>query len=196
MKSVIERNLGFIGFPNYSVDTEGNVWSLKYHRGCNVKKLKLHFGRGYLQATLSNDKNIKIICVHKLVAQAFPEICGEWFEGCVADHINTIRTDNRAENLRVCTQAENCNNPLTIENIRKSKKGDKNPMYGKTLGQHHNAKPILQYTKDGTFVKEYSCAREAEKLTGVCFQNISHCLRGRIKSAGGYTFKYKVDLEN
>lgn len=27
MKSVLERNLGFLGYPSYSVDIEGNVWS-------------------------------------------------------------------------------------------------------------------------------------------------------------------------
>lgn len=55
--------------------------------------------------------------MHRLVAKAFPEICGEWFEGCVVDHINTVKDDNRAVNLKVCTQKENCNNELTRKNI-------------------------------------------------------------------------------
>ena len=50
---------------------------------------------GYMQIHLRN----KVFYVHRLVAKAFPEICGEWFDGCVVDHINTIRDDNRAENL-------------------------------------------------------------------------------------------------
>lgn len=28
MRSILERNLGFMGYPDYSVDTEGNVWSI------------------------------------------------------------------------------------------------------------------------------------------------------------------------
>lgn len=41
MKAVLERNLGFLGCPNYSVDTDGNVWSLNYKRTGNRRKLKL-----------------------------------------------------------------------------------------------------------------------------------------------------------
>lgn len=31
MRSILERNLGFMGYPDYSVDTEGNVWSIGYN---------------------------------------------------------------------------------------------------------------------------------------------------------------------
>lgn len=44
-------------------------------------------------------------------------------EGYEIDHINTIRNDNRLENLRLFTHKENCNNPLTIENYKQSNKG-------------------------------------------------------------------------
>lgn len=54
--------------------------------------------------------NHKTYDAHKLVALIFipnpdnlPEI----------DHINTIKTDNRVENLRWCTRTENMNNILT-----------------------------------------------------------------------------------
>ena len=30
MKAVLERNLWFVVYPEYSVDTDGNVWALNY----------------------------------------------------------------------------------------------------------------------------------------------------------------------
>lgn len=35
------------------------------------------------------------------------------------DHINAIRNDNRASNLRWVTHSENCNNPIYIEKLSK-----------------------------------------------------------------------------
>lgn len=58
--------------------------------------------------------------IYITIAKLFPEICGEWFEGCEVDHLNTNRHDNRAINLRCCTPKENMQNPLTRENCRKA----------------------------------------------------------------------------
>lgn len=56
--------------------------------------------------------------IYITIAKLFPEICGEWFEGCEVDHIDTNRFNNRADNLRVCTPKENMNNPLTKEHCK------------------------------------------------------------------------------
>jgi hypothetical protein len=50
--------------------------------------------------------------VHRSVYETF---VGEIPEGCEIDHINTIRTDNRLENLRCVTRKENANNKITRE---------------------------------------------------------------------------------
>ena len=50
--------------------------------------------------------------------------------------------------------------------------------------------PILQLTKDGTFVKEWPSAKEAERQLGISHSHICHCLKGRYKSAGGYVWTY------
>ena len=48
----------------------------------------------------------KRIPIHILVAKAFPEICGEWFEGCNVHHINGYKKDNCAWNLICLSQKE------------------------------------------------------------------------------------------
>ena len=53
------------------------------------------------------------------------------------DHINTITTDNRLENLRCVTRKENMNNPITKINMSKSAK--KRGMPIETIRKCHEA---------------------------------------------------------
>ena len=54
-----------------------------------------------------------------------------------------------------------------------------------------NMKAIYQYTKEGSLVKEWSSGTEASSVLGVCRGSISSCLTGKLKSAGGFIWKYK-----
>ena len=51
--------------------------------------------------------------------------------------------------------------------------------------------PILQFTKDGILIKEWQSAGEAQRQLGIAQPNICHCLKGRLKSAGGFVWRYK-----
>ena len=71
---------------------------------------------------------------------------------------------------------------------------------GKIVGGNKNASiaaklansiPVLQFTKDGIFVKEWPSAKEACRQLNIGPPNLCHCLKGRYKSAGGYIWKYK-----
>ena len=87
--------------------------------------------------------------------------------------------------------------------------GEKNPMFGMTgekaywYGKHFSeetrkkmsenrpSKSVLQYSKTGEFIAEYPSTQEASRKTG-CYQgNICSCCKGRLKSAGGYIWRYK-----
>lgn len=54
-----------------------------------------------------------------------------------------------------------------------------------------NPKQILQYTKDGEFVREWECISNAEKECSIAHGKISAVCKGQRKSAGGYIWKYK-----
>ena len=49
--------------------------------------------------------------------------------------------------------------------------------------------PILQFTKDGTLIKEWPSVREAWRQLGI--SNICACLKGYRKSSGGFVWRYK-----
>lgn len=57
-------------------------------------------------------------------------------------------------------------------------------MYKKTL-----PKPVVQYTLDGEFVREYSSLKDCENY-GFKKGNIQHCCIGLNKSAYGFIWKY------
>ena len=58
---------------------------------------------------------------------------------------------------------------------------------------NHNAptKPILQYTKDGEFIREWTSASEASRVLSICQSTITRCCQGIYKSAGCLVWRYK-----
>lgn len=60
-------------------------------------------------------------------------------------------------------------------------------------GQHNisQSKKVLQFTKDGEFVCEWSSTMEAGRKLNCSFSNIAMCCRGERKTAKGYIWKYK-----
>lgn len=71
------------------------------------------------------------------------------------------------------------------QRISNSHKGDKNP----------SAKSIVQLSSNYELIKQYSCARYAEKELGINVVNISQVCMGKAKSAGGYIFMFSKDYE-
>lgn len=156
----------------YEVSNEGRVHSLGHWLN-NNGTMVWHEGRelnGHFNEYRRNEQTValcyngvkKWFRVHHLVAWAFPEICGEWFEGAEVDHLDGDPTNNVATNLRVTDRKGNMSNPNTRKKLevfwRSEKfrtaqsermKGEKNPihrcmteewyrkLYTKEKGWHH-----------------------------------------------------------
>lgn len=194
MENRIEIWKPVVGYEGlYEVSSYGRVRSLDrmderdmYRKG-RILKSALN-KNGYPSVSLWRDNHGKTHRVHRLVAEAFipnpnnkPEI----------DHINTIKTDNTVflnedgsinyekTNLRWVTRSENNNNPLTLLKRGESKKGKK-----------YHIRPVLQYDKDGNFIREWDTITEAERTLNIAHKIWDVC-QGKRKTCGGYIWKYK-----
>lgn len=164
----------------YQVSNLGRIKSLRTNK---ILKLSNN-GKGYNVFNVSVDGNTKQLKVYKIVAETFlsnPENKPE------VDHINTIRNDDRADNLRWVTHKENCNNILTIQNYKNST-GCYNLEDGKKF-----SKIVIQYSINGEFIKEWPSTMEVQRELGISNTKISKCCLNKphYKTAGGFIWKYK-----
>lgn len=63
--------------------------------------------------------------------------------------------------------------------------------YSRKDAKHPRAKAVLQFNLNGIFMKEYKTAKEASEETGVLRSSICSCVKKKIKTAGGYMWRYK-----
>ena len=79
-----------------------------------------------------------------------------------------------------------------------SKKKISDSMTGKVFTEEHRKNmadskpknPVLQFSKDGELIAEYSSLHEAERNTGCNIGHICECCKGTRKSCGGYIWMY------
>lgn len=77
-----------------------------------------------------------------------------------------------------------------IAKISNWAKGNNKIQKNLKLGSKKSQIPIIQKTKDGEIIKEWESLQQAADELGIERSNISHCLRGRIKTSGGYIWEY------
>ena len=164
----------------YQVSSEGRIKSLKR---TIIKKdgRKQTVKERILKGTPDKDGYLKIglYCgtvkqkwfqVHRLVGEAFIQNPDEKPQ---INHINEIKTDNRACNLEWCTMRENVNHGTAKERSAKAR-----------------SKPVGQYTLDGELVKIWASTVEVERQTGFRHGNICKAANGKIKQVYGFRWKY------
>ena len=165
--------VGYEGY--YQVSNLGNVRSVDRCVTCKngtVKNLrgndiKLAYNKacGYYYASLTKDNKRRLMSVHRLVAKAFipnPEGLG------YVDHINNVKTDNRASNLRWCTNQQNAIYAKDHVDIGAWKR-----------------KPVIR--SDGRVFESISAAASEIGKSNSSIYNVVH---GNRKTTGGYSFEY------
>ena len=149
----------------YGVSDQGRVRSLKFGKERILKPRRTP--QGYLLVCLCKNGEIKQCLVHRLVSQTFipnPDNLPQ------VNHKDENKENNSVQNLEWCDGKYNINYGTRTQRI---------------------SKPVLQFTKDGEFVKEWRSSSEIEMNLGYSKCNISKCCNGRYKSAYDYIWKFK-----
>lgn len=159
-------------YPTYLISNMGRVMCKE--TGNILKQSYDKDGYPFIHVTNKEGKK-KYKRIHRIVAETYipnkdnkPQV----------DHINTIRTDNRVENLRWVTRKENSNNPLTLRNLQNS---------------HTLHRDIHQYTYDGTTLLQiWSTIKDiTTNIKGAHKSGIAATINGKKKSAAGYIWSTK-----
>ena len=147
----------------YEVSNLGSVRSLKFGK---TKILKPGRVGGYLMVVLCKDGKVRCMKVHRLVASAFiPNPLG--LE--TVNHIDEDKTNNDVSNLEWMSRTDNVaySQPQWAERQVR--------MLDKSTGEPLATFPSLI---------------EAARVAGISVGNICSCCRGKLKSAGGYVWRY------
>lgn len=191
----IEQWRPVVGYEGlYQVSNFGRIRSLNCNKTVleKIKSQNLN-NSGYLMVDIWKNNKGKKYLVSRLVARAFPEICGIWFEGCDVDHINTIRTDNRAVNLRVCTRSENCRNPITtIRRIEAHKGKIVSEETKRKIGEASKGHIVTEETK-----RKISESNKGKKRTEETKRKLSEIKKGKFMGRDNRNskcvFQYSLD---
>lgn len=164
-------------FPKYAVSEDGRVFSKNYNHCGYMKELTPCKDRkGYLQVHLWQNGRGHSKTVHRLVAKAFIPNPGNLPE---INHKNGIKTDNTVSNLEWCSSSDNLLHSYRVLG-RKHR-----------FGKDNLCSKIILQIKEDKIVATFYGANDAFRKTGIYFSDIHKCCKGKLKTAGGYVWKYK-----
>lgn len=144
---------------------EVSDWGRVRRNGKILRPAKIK--NGYLLVSLYKNGIVRRVYIHRLVASAFipnPQNLPE------VNHRDENKTNNAVSNLEWCTHDYNMNYGTIYERL---------------------SKPVLQYDRQGNFIREWPSVSKVEEELGIGNSHISGCCLGKRKSAGGFVWRHK-----
>lgn len=155
----------------YQVSDQGRVRSLPNQTNKTIRILNPHKTYGYYQVALSINGKKTFFRINRLVAQAFiPNDDPE--HKTQVNHINEVKTDNRACNLEWCTVTYNINYGAHNQKVAKSK-----------------SRQIKQLNIDGSLVTIWPSMSEASR-NGFSLKCLFDCCNNKNKTHRGFRWAY------
>ena len=166
-----ERWLPIGRFPSYWVSTLGRVYSVR-----SRKFLKPQMdSSGHFQVRLSNERETRLVFVHRLMAEAFIDNP----EGCpIVRHLDDDPSNNELYNLAWGTQKDNA----------------KDSIRNRSREQYYT--PIVATYRPNGKRFYFSSQHEAARALGLNQGNIAHVLSGSMNNYRDWHFEYVDKDEN
>lgn len=166
----------------YKISNLGKIKALRIWTGrMYIKRevlLKPTIARnGYYRITLSNNKKVKYVNMHRLIAETFIPNPNNY---SYINHIDGNKQNNNINNLEWCTQSHNIKEAVRI-GLRKTK----------TRGESPNSRKVNQYDLSGNLIKEWNSMVEINEELGFDYTCISRCCSGIYKKSYGFIWKYR-----
>lgn len=152
-----------INHPDYKISNLGNIKSFK-RKIVRILKPNLHKS-GYYVFEL----DYKQLKRANLIAKHFIENPNNY---PIVNHKDGNRSNDLIDNLEWSNQSDNT-------------------LHGWYSNNRKGLVKVFMYSKENKFIKEFESVSKAAKEMNINKAHISSCCRKRIKTAGGYIWKYK-----
>ena len=166
----------------YEVSNLGKVKTLgkgKSNFSKHEKEIKYSVSYdGYYRVQLYKNGIKRCHLLARIVWSSFNGVIPDGYE---VNHIDEDKSNNSLSNLNLLTKADNIRWGTKIKRTAEKTKNGK------------CSKPILQYSIDNQFIKEYPSITEAKRQLGFSTSAISWCCQGKRNTAYGYKWKYKKE---